>query len=116
MMGGLHIEMEMLSVLGGWLDGSGWSYVMTSANVTTEGRALGLQKGSHTSRSQWAHQVTAAALASLLNKSYEEYCNSTPEHEQLNQDDWCKHMLSDHPQFHYWYTVLQLELLFLQFL
>ena len=36
---------------------------MASANVTTGGQALGLQKGSHTSRSQWAHQVTAAALS-----------------------------------------------------
>ena len=44
--GGLHIEMTMLVVIGDWLDGSGWTYVMTSANITTEGRARGLQKGS----------------------------------------------------------------------
>ena len=62
MMCGLHIKMAMLSVIGDQLDGSGWIYVMASANVTTDGQALGLQKGSHTSRSQWAHQVTAAAL------------------------------------------------------
>ena len=37
LMGGLHIEMAMLKVIGDWLDGSGWTYVMTSANVTTEG-------------------------------------------------------------------------------
>ena len=54
--------MAMLSVIGDQLDGSGWIYVMASATVTTDGQALGLQKGSHTSRSQWAHQVTAAAL------------------------------------------------------
>ena len=44
--GGLHIEMTMLVVIGDWLDGSGWTYVMTSANITTEGRERSLQKGS----------------------------------------------------------------------
>ena len=62
LMAGLHIEMVMLKLIGDWLDGSGWMYVMTSANVTTDGRTVGLQKGSHTSRGKWAHQVTAAAL------------------------------------------------------
>ena len=47
--GGLHIEITMLIVIGDWLDGSGWTYVMTSANVTTEGRTAGPQKASHTS-------------------------------------------------------------------
>ena len=60
-MGGLHIEMALLSAMEDWLNGSGW-VVMTTANVTTEGRADALQKGSYTSRAQWAHQVTAAAL------------------------------------------------------
>ena len=71
--GGLHIEMAMLKVIGDWLDGSGWTHVMTSANVATEGRAAGIQKSSHTSRGQWAHQVTAAALFILLHRSYDEY-------------------------------------------
>ena len=37
-------------VIGIWLDGSGWSYVMTSANVTAEGRTAGLVKGAYISR------------------------------------------------------------------
>ena len=116
MMGGLHIEMAMLSVIWDWLSGSGWTYVMASANITTEGRALGVQKGSHTSRAQWAHQVTVVALFGLLKKSYSEYCNITPDNEQLNFEEWSKHMASAHPQYDYWYKVLQLECLFLQFL
>ena len=44
LMGGLHIEMNLLAFLGHWLEGSGWVCIMASANVTTEGRALGLQK------------------------------------------------------------------------
>ena len=61
LMGGLHIEMALLNVLGHWLDGSGWVAIMATANVTIEGRADALQSGSHVSRAQWAHQVTAAA-------------------------------------------------------
>ena len=65
MMGGLHVEMALLKVIGDFLEGSGWMAVMTSAGVMTEERADGLQKGSQTSRSQWAHQVTAAVLYTL---------------------------------------------------
>ncbi len=89
---------------------------MTSANVTSEGRAADLQKGSHTSRGQWAHQVTAAALFVLLHRSYAEYEVNTPDDEQLHYEEGCKQMASDHPQFDYWYKVWLLELLFLQFL
>ena len=115
-MGGLHIEMNILSLLGDWLGGSGWIHVMTSANVTTEGRALGLQKGSQTSRSQWAHQVFAAALSILLNMSYVAYQATMPDDETVAFDDWCRQMSSKHPQFDYWHKVLQLEILFLQFM
>ena len=48
--GGVYIEMAMLAAIGDWLGGSGWTSVMTTAGVTTERRALGLQKGSHTSK------------------------------------------------------------------
>ena len=105
----------ILSVLGDFLDGSGWVSVMTSANVTAEGRAFGLQKGSHTSRSQWAHQVTATALFVLLCRSYDAYEITTDE-DELDFDAWCKHTAPDHPQFHYLHQVMQLELFFLQFL
>ena len=43
--GGHHIEMAILKVIGDWHDGSGWSYVITSANAITEGHAAGPQKG-----------------------------------------------------------------------
>ena len=96
--------------------GSGWTSVMTTAGVTTEGRALGLQKGSHTSRAQWAHQVSASALFILLKKAFEDYQHTTPDVELLSFDDWSKHMTSTRSQFDYWHNVLQLELLFLQLL
>ena len=108
--------MAMLKLIGDWIDGSGWTYAMTSANVTTEGCAVGLQKGSHTSRGQWAHQVTAAALFIIIHRSYADYQLNTPADEQLHNDVWCKQMVVEHPYFDYRFKVLQLELLFLQFL
>ena len=81
MMGGLHIEMVMLNVIGDFLEGNGLVHVMTSENVTTEGRAFGLQKSSHTSRAQWAHQVTVAALFVILRRSYDAYPIMTPDSE-----------------------------------
>ena len=45
-MGGLHIEMSFLGVIGEWLDGSGWSTLITKSGIITEGRADSVQKGS----------------------------------------------------------------------
>ena len=65
-MGGLHIEMAFLSAIGDWLQGSGWVLLIVKANITTEGRAECVLKGSRTSRSKWAHQVMSCALHILL--------------------------------------------------
>ena len=118
LMGGLHIEMALLSVLGDWLSGSGWVAILTNANVATEGRADVLQKGSSTARSQWAHQVTAAALFCLQSQAYNAYCEASKADNLPVKafDDWCQQMSTDHPQFLYWMKTLQLELLFLQFM
>ena len=113
--GGLHIEITMLIVIGDWLDGSGWTYVMTSANVTTEGRTAGPQKASHTSRGQWAHQATAAALCTLLHRSYDQYQINTPDKYTMMSgvSRWLQTILSSITD---WYKVWQLELLIPQFL
>ena len=115
LMGGLHIEMAVLKVLGDWLNKSGWTYLISAANVTTEARAEHLLQGSNVSRCQWVHQVTAAALHTLMYSSYGEYKDCTPE-PHLCFQDWCVQMVSIHPQFSYWYKTLKLELLFLRFL
>ena len=50
LLGGLHIEMAVLAVMGDWFDGSGWTSVMAAAIVTTDGRADALLKSSQISR------------------------------------------------------------------
>ena len=37
-LGGLHIEMLFLKILGQWLEGSGWFAALTEAGVTTSGK------------------------------------------------------------------------------
>ena len=118
LMGGLHIEMVLLNVLGDWLDGSGWVAIMAAPNVTTEGRADALQSGSRISRAQWAHQVTAAALFCLQHQTFTAFKEGL-EADNLEGkpfDEWCADMETSHPQFLYWSKTLKLEIVFLQFM
>lgn len=116
LMGGLHIEMAVLKVLGDWLKKSGWTHLISTAKITTEDRAESLLQGSQVSRCQWAHQVTASALYNLMCMSYDEYKMFTPDVQHLNFEEWCLQMVSNHPQFSYWYKTLKLQLIFLRFL
>ena len=50
-MGGLHIEMYIMKLLGDIVSGSGWTAVFVQSAVTTSGRADAILKGSHVTRS-----------------------------------------------------------------
>ena len=50
MLGGLHIEMVILRVLGDILDGSGWTQIINEAGITTEGRAESLLRENNVTR------------------------------------------------------------------
>ena len=68
MLGGLHILMAALKVLGDWLEGSGWTEVITKANISTSGVADSMLEASQVTRTRHAHQFTCCALYSLLHK------------------------------------------------
>ena len=70
MLGGPHIEMTAWKALGKWLDSSGWTAALVQAYIATPGKADSFLKVSHVSRTRHAHQVTAAALYTLLQKAY----------------------------------------------
>jgi len=55
MFGGLHIEMALLKVTGGWLQGSGWTTALADANVATPGTAESFVKPASVTRSRRAH-------------------------------------------------------------
>ena len=117
MLGGLHIEMAILNMLGKWLDGSGWSSALVEAGVATSGRAAALLSASHVKRSRYAHQVTVASLYTLQSNACNIYCKELPASEEpLPFKVWCQTKSEQHPQFYYWTTVMELELLMLQFI
>ena len=76
MLGGLHIEMVILNMLGKWLDGSGWSSALVEAGVATSGRAAALLSASHVKRS------FIASLYILQNSAYHSYCKELPASEE----------------------------------
>ena len=58
LMGGLHLKMAFMKMLGSWLEGSGWSTILAESEVTTPGRADNAVKGGNITRSRYFHQVT----------------------------------------------------------
>ena len=52
MFGGLHLEMAMWNTVGDLLDGSGWTTILTEAEVASSGIAQGLLKASHLTRTR----------------------------------------------------------------
>ena len=68
-------------------------------------------------RSRYAHQVTIASLYILQNSAYHSYCKELPASEEpLPFEIWWQTKSKQHPQFYYWTTVVELELLMLQFI
>lgn len=62
MMGGLHIEMAALKVIGQWLKGSGWVETLVQAKVTTQGRSESMLQATNVSRTRYAHQVNTLVV------------------------------------------------------
>ena len=114
-MGGLHIEMAMLGVLGNFMVGSGWTAALVEAEIFTSGRADGILKGTPITRARYAHQVTSASLHLLLTDAYSSYKESEQVQEK-SFDEWCEWKSEECPQFLFWYTAFQLELLYLQYI
>lgn len=114
-MGGLHIEMNVMKLLGDILTGSRWATILVQSEVTTSGRADAILKGSHVTRSRYVHQVTAAALHLLQMSAFQKY-TELPEQEdqQIDFKSWSSNKRSEIPQFKYWDLVLELELLAMQ--
>ncbi|WAR14007.1 hypothetical protein MAR_004112 [Mya arenaria] len=77
MFGGLHIELAALKTIGDLLQDSGWSSVLTQANIATPGTADSFLKATNISRTRHAHQVTSAALYVLMKQQYDEYVEAT---------------------------------------
>ncbi len=116
-LGGLHIEMASLKVIGNWLEDSGWVDALIQANVASPGKAESLLKASHITRTRYAHQVTVSSLYILLKRSYASYnANVELTDEPQTLEDWCAGRVEVIPQFQFWYIALQLQLLVLTYI
>ena len=117
MLGGLHIEMAILKVLGNWLEDSGWTNSLCQAKIASSGTADSFLKASHVTKTRHAHQVTAATLYLLMQQGYIEYTESihTQGEVPVSFESWCMLMREQSPMFHFWYTTFHLELLMLVF-
>ena len=51
-LGGLHIEMACLKLIGDWLEDSGWTQAIVLANVASPGTAGSFLKVSHVTRTR----------------------------------------------------------------
>jgi len=109
MMGGLHIEIAMWRTFGDYLESSGWTAALTQAGIASSGTADSFLKASHLTKTRYAHQVSAAALAKLQEEAYASTGAS------LSKQAWKENMSKQSPMFQYWDTVLELELLGLVF-
>lgn len=113
MMGALHIEDKMHLMMGKVLRDSGWTTVLTQAAVLTSGRAQSALNEHHIKRTRYAHQVSLIGLHMLKLAAYSAYCETVlgpPE----SLDMW-NSRCQDVPQFKFWSTIIELELLMTRF-
>ncbi|CAB4025852.1 Hypothetical predicted protein [Paramuricea clavata] len=114
MMGALHMEGKMHVMAGKLLHDSGWTTILSQTEVLSSGCAQSALNEHHINRTRYAHQVYLISLSLLLKQSaYSEYCESVlgpPESFEM----WNQHSL-DLPQFKFWSTIIELELLMARF-
>ena len=94
MLGAMH------ECLGDWLDGSGWTSLLTSSGVVSDGFPQSFVNVSHLTRTRYIHQVTALSLFSLFRESYLEYFQYV-EDEPLTFQKWVDHNCAERPQFRF---------------
>ena len=112
MMGGLHIEMAIQSMIGHILKGSGWTEMLADSNLTTEGRADAMTGSGHVKRTRYGHQVTVNVLHDLKQEAYALDVIET----DIPLEDWETQCIDAYPQFFYWDLIMKIEKLYLAFI
>ena len=115
MMGALHIEDKAHQMIGKLLRDSGWTTILTQAQVLTAGCAQSALNEHHIKCTRYAHQVSLMALHLLKNKAYATYCiqlEDIPE----SQEVWDQLSRTENPQFKSWSMIMELELLLCRFI
>ena len=114
MLGGLHIEMAVWKIFGGFLEDSGWTTALIEAGIASSGTANYFLKASHLIRTRHAHQVSALALAKLQQDAFLDMVTEGP-HDENTKEAWRQDMINKSPTFQYWDTIPKMEILGLIF-
>jgi hypothetical protein len=114
MLGGLHIEIAALKVLGDWLENSGWTSALEQANVASPGTADSFLKASHIGRTFYAHQVTASSLFVLMHRAFD--AKDDCHFGDITFEDWRSQMEINSPMFMFWSVTLRFEVSLLIFM
>ena len=115
LLGGLHTEMTSFKMLGHWLEGSGWIEALQEAKLASPGVTESFLKASHVMRTRHAHAVTACSLHILLHESYNYHKANSLDDAGITFDTWYVQRKAESPQFLYWCTCLELEILVFTF-
>ena len=99
-LGGMHVKLTVDKCLGNWLEGSGWTTVVTTnSGIASGGTADSFLKTSHLGSTKHVFQLTAAVL--YMDHAYLPYEGRALDDEVVDFTIW-KKKLSDEPQFAYW--------------
>ena len=85
MMEALHIEDKAHQMIGKILRDSGWTTVLTQAQILTVSLAQSVLNEHHIKRTRYAHQVSLTSLYILKLKAYSGYCANL-----LGPPEWLK--------------------------
>ena len=105
----------MYQMTGKLLRDSGWSYILSQAQVFTPGRAQSALYEHHIKRTRYAHKVSIMGLYLLRHKAYDNYCSALqgpPE----SLERWIQSFIPNNPMFMFWSIIMDLELLICRFI
>ena len=113
MFDGLHIEMAALKLHGHLLRGSGRTGALSEAEIATSGTADSFLLASSVAKTRQAHLITACALYDLMKSAFH---NSEGQFDDEDRElqafrDWYNIREKQNPQFQFWGSILNLELL-----
>ena len=116
MFGGLHVEKALWTALGKFLNGSGWTEILTEAEIATSGTVDSFLKSSHITRTRHVHQISALTLSKLQKDAFLGENAGLLDEEKFEK--WRVTMTETSPTctFKYWDMVLRIEIQILIFI
>ena len=107
MMGGLHIEQQLLKINGQLLSGTGIDEILDQSDLSIIGVKTAVCDVNHLKKARYALQVVVFCLFKKLNSAHNKSGSSLSLHE------WAKKQSS--AMFSYWYGILEFQINILMF-